>query len=110
MSALLSTCFLSVVRYEAGKSLGPAGSDGSASTAEEDVEEIEIPFQKASLSFRDIYYTVTASTSKDKLQLLSGVTGKIEAGKMTALMGSSGAGKVSLSVECIMSRNLLFYF
>lgn len=60
---------------------------------EEDVDasEAEIPFQKVNLTFKDMHYTVTASTSNEKLELLKGIDGFIEAGKMTALMGSSGA-------------------
>lgn len=44
----------------------------------------------ATLTFKDIHYTVTASTSKEKLELLKGVSGFFASGKMTALMGSSG--------------------
>lgn len=66
---------------------------GFAKEEEEDVDvsTVEIPFQKVNLTFKDIHYTVTASTSNEKLELLKGVDGFIEAGKMTALMGSSGA-------------------
>lgn len=42
------------------------------------------------MTFKDIHYTVKASTSKDKLELLKGVSGYFASGKMTALMGSSG--------------------
>ena len=44
----------------------------------------------ATLTFKDVHYTVKASTSNDKLELLKGVTGYFASGKMTALMGSSG--------------------
>jgi hypothetical protein len=52
------------------------------------VEEIELPFQRANLTFKDVRYTVKASTSDEILELLKGVDGFVEAGKMTALMGS----------------------
>jgi len=55
-----------------------------------DVSTVEIPFQKVNLTFKDMHYTVTASTSNEKLELLKGIDGFVEAGKMTALMGSSG--------------------
>ena len=53
-------------------------------------DQVTIPFTKVDLTFANIRYTVTASTSKDKLQLLKGVDGVVYAGQMTALMGSSG--------------------
>jgi ABC-type multidrug transport system ATPase subunit len=42
------------------------------------------------LTFTDIHYTVRSSITKEDLELLKGVDGFVEAGKMTALMGSSG--------------------
>jgi ABC-type multidrug transport system ATPase subunit len=45
------------------------------------------------MTFEDIRYSVKASTSDETLDLLKGIDGFVEAGKMTALMGSSGAGK-----------------
>jgi len=61
--------------------------------------EIEIPFQPVTLSFKDICYTVTASTSKDELKLLTNVNGIFRPGRMCALMGTSGAGKTTLMVR-----------
>ena len=40
------------------------------------------------LTFSDMHYVVKASTSDEHLELLKGVTGYVEGGKMTALMGS----------------------
>lgn len=40
------------------------------------------------LTFKNINYIVDASTTKDKLHLLKGISGYFAAGKMTALMGS----------------------
>jgi ABC-type multidrug transport system fused ATPase/permease subunit len=57
-------------------------------------EEIEIPFVPATLTFEDICYDVQTSTGKDKLRLLNNVSGVFGAGRMCALMGTSGAGKV----------------
>jgi hypothetical protein len=62
-----------------------------------DVSDVVLPFQKVNLTFKDMHYTVTASTSNEKLELLKGIDGFIEAGKMTALMGSSGAAELGLS-------------
>jgi len=63
-------------------------------TADEVVEQnkIEIPFKPVILSFQDICYEVTASTSKEKLQLLKNINGIFRPGRMCALMGTSGAG------------------
>lgn len=58
----------------------------------ENGEKIEIPFKPLTLSFQDLSYVVTASTSSDKLVLLRNVSGIFRPGRMTALMGSSGAG------------------
>ena len=81
----LSVLFLSTVRFETGKSLA---TDMGDADEEPDVEvkEIAIPFTKVNLTFKDIRYTVTASTSKEKLELLKGIDGVSESGKMTALM------------------------
>lgn len=46
------------------------------------------------VTFRDLTYSVKAK--KGPLNILSGVNGYLEAGKMTALMGPSGSGKTTL--------------
>ncbi|CAK5156432.1 unnamed protein product [Aphanomyces euteiches] len=51
--------------------------------------------QTVSLTFQDIWYTVT-NKEKEDIQLLKGVTGYALPGTITALMGSSGAGKTTL--------------
>ena len=48
----------------------------------------ELPFQKVNLTFKDIHYTVISSIGKDKIELLKGIDGVVEAGKMTALVSS----------------------
>jgi ABC-type multidrug transport system ATPase subunit len=64
------------------------GTDIPDVPEEADVADVEIPFQKVNLTFKDIHYHVKASTSDEQLELLKGIDGSIEAGKMTALMGS----------------------
>ena len=85
LATLLSVFFLSTIRFQAGQSLatdlGEVEEDKELAT-----EEIAIPFPKVDLTFSNIRYTVTASTSKEKLELLKGADGVVEAGKMTALM------------------------
>ena len=58
--------------------------------------ELSIPFTPADLSFENLVYEVNASTADDKLRLLNEVSGVFRAGRMCALMGSSGAGKTTL--------------
>lgn len=53
-------------------------------------DEFSIPFQAVDLSFDNLIYEVTASTSNDNLRLLNKVSGVFKAGRMCALMGSSG--------------------
>jgi ABC-type transport system involved in cytochrome bd biosynthesis fused ATPase/permease subunit len=88
----LSTYFLTFWRFETGKGLGTNIPD---EPHEYDSEPVKIPYHKVNLTFKDIHYTVKASTSDDFLELLKGIDGYVASGKMTALMGSSGAGMLS---------------
>lgn len=75
----------------------PLGFAKEDEDKEPDVSATDIPFQKVNLTFKHMHYTVTASTSNEKLELLKGIDGFVEAGKMTALMGSSGTTTFSES-------------
>lgn len=94
MSIIASVFFLNHVRYATGK----AAVGGTATEEEEEEEKkadnsssnIAIPVKGATLTFKDVHYTVKASTTNDKIELLKGVSGYFASGKMTALMGSSG--------------------
>jgi hypothetical protein len=70
-----------------------AGADAGHAEANVDDGEIAIPFIPVTLSFSDICYDVRASTGKETIRLLNNVYGMFEAGRMCALMGSSGAGE-----------------
>jgi hypothetical protein len=117
MSMLASVWCLNHVRYATGKAAEGGAAVNKDDEKKEDVkasQNITLPVKGkfeshrfcyapklhnvhtivlktgATLTFKDIHYTVTASTSKDKLELLKGVSGYFASGKMTALMGSSG--------------------
>ena len=62
-----------------------------------ETDNINIPFIPVDLSFENLTYEVTASTSKETLRLLNEVSGVFKAGRMCALMGSSG-GTTSLTI------------
>jgi hypothetical protein len=64
-----------------------AEGDGADTTS----QKVEIPFTPLTLSFHDLCYEVTASTSKAKIMLLKNVNGIFRPGRLCALMGSSGA-------------------
>ncbi|TMW61639.1 hypothetical protein Poli38472_010702 [Pythium oligandrum] len=54
-------------------------------------------FTPVTLAFRDLWYSVPdPANPKEQLQLLKGINGFALPGKMTALMGSTGAGKTTL--------------
>jgi hypothetical protein len=87
-----STYFLSTIRFATGGSLVTDKGDDEVEEIDE-ADMVAIPFKRVDLTFNDIHYTVKASTSDEKLELLKGIYGVVEAGRMTALMGSSGAGR-----------------
>lgn len=99
LSIITSVFFLNHVRYATGK----AAVGGTASEEEDEEEEkenkaiknIALPVKGATLTFKDVHYTVKASTTNDKIELLKGVSGYFASGKMTALMGSSGEFNVT---------------
>mmetsp|Transcript_3054 Transcript_3054/g.4360 ORF Transcript_3054/g.4360 Transcript_3054/m.4360 type:complete len:456 (+) Transcript_3054:474-1841(+) len=97
LSIFATTYFLTHIRHDSA-----SGQVVEAMENQEDLEtyiddgDLQIPVQRASLTFKGIRYTVKASRTHEQIELLKGVEGIIESGKMTALMGSSGAGKTTL--------------
>ena len=79
----------------AGKS-GHLHSKGLKST-KASFQLTALPFVPVTLAWQNINYSVEVGAGKDKhsRQLLCDISGFAAPGKMTALMGSSGAGKVS---------------
>ena len=92
LSCLGSVILLNHIRYVTGGSLiTDQGSDDDEEEFDKS-EEVAIPFTRVDLTFKDVHYTVKSSITNEQLELLKGIDGVVEAGKMTALMGSSGAG------------------
>lgn len=79
-----------------GKEIITEGESPDEKSPDNPSNSFSVTARGATLTFKDVNYTVKASTSSDKIQLLNGVSGYFAAGKMTALMGSSGAGKTTL--------------
>ena len=76
--------FLSHIRFATGKSL--VTDKGEDEVYEEEItteEQVSIPFTRVDLTFKDIHYTVTSSITDEKLELLKGIDGVVEAGRMT---------------------------
>ncbi|EGZ25831.1 pleiotropic drug resistance protein ABC superfamily [Phytophthora sojae] len=73
---------------------------GSGSPTREvilDVPARQKMFVPVTIAFQDLWYSVPKSGSpKESLELLKGISGYAEPGTLTALMGSSGAGKTTL--------------
>jgi hypothetical protein len=62
-------------------------------------EGVGLPFEPATLAFKDLWYSVASNTGEtEKIDLLKGVSGFCQPGTMTALMGSSG-GMTQASVS-----------
>jgi hypothetical protein len=84
MAIAASTFFLVVLRFATGKSLSTDSEDDDEEA--EPPEIIQLPFQKVNLTFKNMHYTVTSSVGNEKIKLLKGIDGIVEAGKMTALV------------------------
>jgi ABC-type multidrug transport system fused ATPase/permease subunit len=90
---------LTYVRDAGGAAPPDPTAEQTPNDGEDERVRIDIPFKPVDLSFSDICYEVTASTSKAQLKLLNNVNGVFRAGRLCALMGSSGAGKTTLMVS-----------
>lgn len=99
LCSVLTALGLVYLRNEGSAPAVEPRGDASSGREGEEKKDLEIPFKPVTLSFRDICYDVVASTSKDTLRLLKNVNGIFRAGRLCALMGSSGAGKTTLMVS-----------
>jgi hypothetical protein len=89
LSMIASSYCLRSLRFATGRSLVTDQGDKVVEELSEE-EMIDIPFPRVDLTFKNMHYTVSSSISSETLELLKGVDGVVEAGRMTALMGSSG--------------------
>ncbi|KAG7388128.1 hypothetical protein PHYPSEUDO_013088 [Phytophthora pseudosyringae] len=80
----------------------PKNKNGSTGTSDDCVLDLPAQAQEKSfipvtMAFQDLhYYVPDPHNPKDSLELLKGINGFAMPGSMTALMGSSGAGKTTL--------------
>jgi hypothetical protein len=91
VSMMCSVWCLTHIRFTSSKSAAGSEDKCDEEPVEQDLVESDAGSLEAkgiTLTFKNISYIVKASTTKDKLQLLNGITGYFAAGKMTALMGS----------------------
>ena len=89
ISMMITVLCLKHIRFTTGASL--VTDQGTDEQEEFDQNtSVAIPFTRVDLTFKSIHYTVMSSITKEELKLLNGIDGVVEAGKMTALMGSSG--------------------
>jgi hypothetical protein len=66
---------------------------GKSSAARASFQLAALPFTPATLAWKDLNYTVYVGKEKTPKVLLNRISGYAEPGKLTALMGSSGAGE-----------------
>lgn len=86
---------------------GAISSEKTAS-AHDDIEEVPLgtPSMKDVFTWQHLEYTVPVGGGQMR-RLLDDVSGYVAPGKLTALMGESGAGKVRYLVECSPTNVLI---
>lgn len=106
---IISMVFLTKLRYTAihkstegnkTNKIAPSLRNKTTETAEETTVDAtavapQLSVQPVTLAFENLTYTVPIKNEADKT-LLAGISGYARPGTMTALMGSSGAGKTTL--------------
>jgi ABC-type multidrug transport system ATPase subunit len=55
-----------------------------------------MPKLQVALRWEDIKYSVTLKEGKQRKEILKGLSGNVEPGKLCAILGPSGSGKVKI--------------
>ena len=92
ISGFILGIVLQKVRIEPEKSHSKRKNIRIGKLDEDEEEDFNLPFTPVDLTFDKLVYEVKASTGDETLKLLNEVSGVFAAGRMVALMGSSGAG------------------
>jgi ABC-2 type transporter len=88
LCCVLSSCCLTYFRHNGSIVSERTAKRSKSETANHESGRVEIPFKPVTLSFHDICYEVTASTTNEQLSLLKSVNGIFRPGRMCALMVS----------------------
>ena len=99
LCGILTALGLTYIRSEGSAAMPSDSKQSTTDCGDIDHEPIEIPFKPVTITFQNLCYDVKASTGKERLRLLDHIDGVFHAGRMCALMGSSGAGKTTLMVS-----------
>ena len=83
----------------------PIKSKSAIESGSQTSEAVDIPFKPVTLSFHNICYQVTASTTNEQLSLLNNVNGVFRPGQMCALMVSHTLMEHSFVIFCSPRTN-----
>ncbi len=87
-------------KKSASVEVSPEEMEAGNSTKSQPHHLLSLPFEPITMTFQNVSYKVPSPPEKNQeskdIQLLSNVNGYFEPGTMTALMGSTGAGKTTL--------------
>jgi ABC-type multidrug transport system ATPase subunit len=100
--ATIAAAFFLHLRVEEPQKSAPEIEEDKTEEEKEEIEDADnqalTAFTPVDLSFHDLCYEVKASKGSEKLRLLKSVSGIFRSGRMCALMGESGAGKVCITL------------
>jgi ATP-binding cassette, subfamily G (WHITE), member 2, SNQ2 len=86
-----------VTDEESGKNVSP---DVVEKDRNESGDSISVPMMSDVFTWRHVEYDISLGKGETR-RLLDDISGYVAPGKLTALMGESGAGKVSVGMELL---------